>query len=193
MSADLLAGHPGHLTPFQQDALTKLKSQLESSHLYTPSTPSGPASQDDSTLLRFLRARRFDLPSTIEQFSSTEKWRKDTHIEELYDGYDVEKYVIATKMFPSWTGRRDRDGYPFYVFKVKDLDDKVGFQVILHPQSWRLFRQWSVTRPHHQQPKTPPTTYTTHLPSWPCTKTSLVSSLLCAQSSPIDQTTRRRS
>ena len=48
---NVFAGHLGHLTKEQEDALTKFKEILASSNLYTPASAASPASHDDPTLL----------------------------------------------------------------------------------------------------------------------------------------------
>lgn len=127
-SRDPLAGHLNHLTSSQEQAFTSLKALLKSRDLYTDEpTPS----HDDSTILRFLRARRFDIQGAYKQFSEAEQWRKNTEVEKLYEGYDITEYDEARKVFPMWTGRQDRTGHPFYVFRVKDLDKKVGSTHVL--------------------------------------------------------------
>lgn len=123
---DSLAGHIGHLTPPQEQAFTSFRSLLASNNLYNPASPSSLPSHDDGTILRFLRARRFNIQAAYKQFNETEAWRKETKIEEVYEGYDVEEYEEAKRVFPLWTGRRDRMGHPFYVYRVGDLDKKVG-------------------------------------------------------------------
>ena len=48
---NVFAGHLGHLTKEQEDALTKFKESLASANLYTPASAASPASHDDPTLL----------------------------------------------------------------------------------------------------------------------------------------------
>ncbi|KAJ6263110.1 hypothetical protein Dda_1669 [Drechslerella dactyloides] len=121
---DPLAGHYGHLTHDQQSALHNFHVVLAEKGLYTPPSEKGPASHDETTLLRFLRARKFDVPSAVQQFSDTEAWRQETKIEQLYDTIDVQEYEQARSVYPQWTGRRDRRGIPVYLFKVSHLNSK---------------------------------------------------------------------
>ncbi len=121
----LLAGHIGHLTDAQEQAFATFKKELASRNLYT-SDPE--PSADDGNLLRFLRARKFDVPAAIEQFSTADAWRKQIRLEELYDDYDIVEFEEAKRVNPIWTGRRNKAGQPVYVFRVSDLNKKVGHQ-----------------------------------------------------------------
>ena len=97
------------------------------------------------TARRFLRARKFQQEPAYDQFTTTEKWRKDNSILELFESVDVEDYDAARRLvrrvtvlhcssadrkppadsqYPMWTGRRDKRGMPLYVFEIGSLDGK---------------------------------------------------------------------
>ena len=66
----------------QRTALTHFRTELVSSGLIPPDTAShakqiGYDRYDDQTLLRFLRARKFDLPKAKIMWEANEKWRKE--------------------------------------------------------------------------------------------------------------------
>ncbi|PGH19672.1 hypothetical protein AJ80_03827 [Polytolypa hystricis UAMH7299] len=119
-----LAGHLNHLTPEQEEALESFKAVCIEQQLYTPAKDEVRASHDDATLLRFLRARKFDVNAALEQFRDTEEWRKANQIDALYENIDIESYDEARKVYPQWTGRRDRRGIPIYVFVIRNLNNK---------------------------------------------------------------------
>lgn len=112
-------GHLGHLTASEEQALKEFKILTEEKKLYTPGPP---ASHDDPTLIRYLRARKWSVQDAFGQFSETEHFRKSNDIVTLYDTMDVEAYETAKKLYPRFTGRRDRRGIPIYVFQVRHLD-----------------------------------------------------------------------
>ena len=101
----ILAGRLGHLNESQQAAFAKFKADLESAKLYTPGEE---PSHDDSTLLRFLRARKFDPKAAQKQFAATEEWRKENDVDRLYATFDPEEFEAAKHFYPRWTGRRDK-------------------------------------------------------------------------------------
>ncbi|KAI1761221.1 CRAL/TRIO domain-containing protein [Hypoxylon sp. FL1150] len=113
------SGHLGHLTEHEEQALVEFKTLLEEKGLYqTGNLPS----HDDATLLRFLRARKFVPEDAYTQFSETEKFRKANQIDVLYDTIDIDSYEASRKLYPRFTGRRDKRGIPIYVFQIRHLD-----------------------------------------------------------------------
>ncbi|KAL2171525.1 hypothetical protein VTG60DRAFT_2693 [Thermothelomyces hinnuleus] len=114
-------GHLGHLTEDEANRLQLFKNFLEEKGLYKPGPP---PSQDDQTLLRFLRARRWSVNDAYGQFKDTEEWRRANQLEVLYDTIDVDAYEQTRNLYPQWTGRRDRRGIPLYLFQIRHLDSK---------------------------------------------------------------------
>ncbi|KAL2196952.1 CRAL-TRIO domain-containing protein [Corynascus similis CBS 632.67] len=114
-------GHLGHLTEEEENRLRLFKDFLEEKGLYKPGPP---ASHDDQTLLRFLRARKWSVNDAYGQFKDTEEWRQANQLEVLYDTIDVDAYEQTRSLYPQWTGRRDRRGIPLYLFQIRHLDSK---------------------------------------------------------------------
>ncbi|KAK3352430.1 CRAL-TRIO domain-containing protein [Lasiosphaeria hispida] len=114
-------GHLGHLSETEEAALAGFKAFLVEKDMYTAGPP---PSHDDQTLLRFLRARKWVIPDAFKQFSETEEWRKLNHLDVLYDTIDLEAYDSTRRLYPQWTGRRDRRGIPIYLFEIRHLDSK---------------------------------------------------------------------
>lgn len=117
----------GDLTPDQLEAFDVFKTNLINAGLYTPgrTTPSKDepleASHDDLTLLRFLRARRFDPIQAQKQFSSAEDWRRKHQVDDLFTSFPPDEFESARRFYPRWTGRRDKDGLPLYVYRLASL------------------------------------------------------------------------
>ncbi|EPQ54685.1 CRAL/TRIO domain-containing protein [Gloeophyllum trabeum ATCC 11539] len=137
---DILAGHPGHLTPDQETDLERFKQNLSSAGLYKPGDESTPPSHDDAVLLRFLRARKFDVQKAQKQFSDAEAWRKENDIENLYANFDPEEFESAKRFYPRWTGRRDKQGVPVYVYRLAALSGPVLKELQAVPQERRRQR-----------------------------------------------------
>jgi len=119
----LLAGHIGHLTLSQEKSLETFKQSLHKADLYNPKADEGGCpSHDDTTLLRFLRARRFDVGKAHRQFADTANWRAEHDVENLYATFDPEEMESAKRFYPRWTGRRDKLGIPVYVYRLASLE-----------------------------------------------------------------------
>ncbi|KAF3057659.1 SEC14 cytosolic factor [Trichoderma lentiforme] len=114
-------GHLGHLTAQQEEALERFKALLQEKGLWRAGPP---ASHDDQTLLRYLRARRWVVEDAFGQFKDTEEWRAANNIDTLYRTIELEAYEQSRRLYPQWTGRRDRRGIPLYVFEIRQLDSK---------------------------------------------------------------------
>lgn len=108
----------------QQGALEKFKELCKQKGYYHPGEGKTPASHDDETLLRYLRARKFIPKDAFGQFKDTEDWRQENDLDNLYETIDVDEYEQTRRLYPQWTGRRDKRGIPFYVFEVAHLDAK---------------------------------------------------------------------
>ncbi|KAH8911536.1 CRAL/TRIO domain-containing protein [Coniochaeta sp. PMI_546] len=114
-------GHLGHLSADEENAFRNFKLFLQEKGLYNPGPP---ASHDDQTLIRFLRARRWVVQDAYKQFSETEEWRTANHLDVLYDTIDIDAYEQTRRLYPQWTGRRDKRGIPLYLFEIRHLDSK---------------------------------------------------------------------
>ncbi|KAG7088632.1 hypothetical protein E1B28_012604 [Marasmius oreades] len=112
---DVFQGHLGHLTSSQERSLLDFKQALEQDGLYSSS------SHDDPTLLRFLRARRFDVKLAQKQFSDTQRWRKEHNVDALFADFPSDEFEDSKRFYPRWTGRRDKDGHPVYVYRLASI------------------------------------------------------------------------
>lgn len=118
-------GELNSLSPEQSAALVTFKDKAEAAGVYTRATDSIPASHDDDTLIRFLRARKFNPSDALQQFEATCKWRRETNLDALYETIDVDEYETWRNLYPQWTGRRSRDGFPVYVWEVAKINTKI--------------------------------------------------------------------
>lgn len=120
------AAHLGHLSESQQAALDAFKQLCQDEGYYKPAGFNGRTepTHDDETLLRYLRARKFTPKDAFKQFKDTEDWREENHLVELYDTIDIGEYEETRRLYPQWTGRRDKRGIPVYVFEVSHLNSK---------------------------------------------------------------------
>lgn len=118
------SGHVGHLSEGQAGALERFKKLSRDKGYYSPGDDTTPPTHDDETLLRYLRARKFVPSEAFTQFKDTEEWRKENQLDKLYETIDIHEYDDVRRLYPQWTGRRDKRGIPFYVFEIGQLDAK---------------------------------------------------------------------
>lgn len=87
--------HLGYLTDVQAEALRNFKDVLEERKLWTRGPP---ASHDDPTLLRFLRARRFVVEDAYKQFKETEEWRAAQDTDVLYRTIELDAFEHSRRL-----------------------------------------------------------------------------------------------
>lgn len=100
-------GFPGYLTDSEKSALEQLKLMLEAEG-YVERT-------DDSTLLRFLRARKFDIMLAKKMYEDCEKWRKEFGTNTILTDFTYEEKPIVAKFYPQYYHKTDIDGRPIYI------------------------------------------------------------------------------
>jgi hypothetical protein len=113
-----LPGRLGNLTIPQQHALDKLKKELKEEDKFVPER------MDDARLLRFLRARKFDLVKAKEMLLNAEAWRKETNVDDLVHNFDFKERAEVNKYYPQYYHKMDKDGRPIYIEKLGLLDFK---------------------------------------------------------------------
>ncbi|KAJ7663012.1 CRAL-TRIO domain-containing protein [Mycena rosella] len=115
-----LPGRLGNLTVPQQHALDKFKKELAAEEYYIEGEPR----MSDATMLRFLRARKFDVPKAKEMFIANEKWRKEFGVDEIVKNFDFPELPIVDKYYPQYYHKNDKDGRPVYIERLGLLDLK---------------------------------------------------------------------
>ncbi|KAG5361251.1 SEC14 cytosolic factor [Yarrowia sp. C11] len=103
-------GYPGNLTAEQEQKLGELKMILLTKG-YEDRT-------DDATLLRFLRARKFDVPLAQEMWENCEKWRKEFGTNTILEDFWYKEKKDVAKLYPQYYHKTDKDGRPVYVENV---------------------------------------------------------------------------
>jgi len=108
------SGHLGHLNPEQQHKLQQLRKQLLSEG-YTERL-------DDLTLLRFLRARKFDVAKAHFMFTETEKWRKEFGVDDIVKNFKFDEKPLVSAYYPQYYHKIDKDGRPVYIEQLGKVD-----------------------------------------------------------------------
>ncbi|WYZ34114.1 hypothetical protein EsH8_I_000390 [Colletotrichum jinshuiense] len=114
VAAAAQSGHPGHLTPEQQAQVAQLRLMLEAEG-FTKRL-------DTLTLLRFLRARKFDVNLAKQMFVDFETWRKTTKLDETIPTWDYPEKEEVFKFYPQYYHKTDKDGRPVYIEQLGGID-----------------------------------------------------------------------
>ncbi|KAF2858898.1 SEC14 cytosolic factor [Piedraia hortae CBS 480.64] len=116
ISATTQPGHPGHTTNEQDAAVHQLRSMLEQEGYKQR--------LDTLTLLRFLRARKFDVQATKKMFTECEKWRSEFGggVDQLVKTFDYKEKPQMFQYYPQYYHKTDKDGRPVYIEQYGNLD-----------------------------------------------------------------------
>ncbi|KAL4070015.1 CRAL-TRIO domain-containing protein [Scleroderma yunnanense] len=150
--------------------LNAFKSHLAGDGLYKPAIDGAQASHDDTMLMRFLRARRYDCKKAQIKFAHTEAWRKEHDVDNPFKNFDADEMESARRFYPRWTGRRDKCGHPLYVYRLTSLHGSVRKEletlpgatlpaVVLYEAMTRFILPLCDSLPH--EPSTPVSSVTT--------------------------------
>ncbi|KAL5614974.1 hypothetical protein BROUX41_005041 [Berkeleyomyces rouxiae] len=115
------AGHPGYLTAEQQAQVEQLRLLLEAEG-FTKRL-------DTLTLLRFLRARKFDVMLSKTMFIECEKWRKETNLDDTVPTWDFSERTEVFKFYPQYYHKTDKDGRPVYIEELGQIDVTAMYKV----------------------------------------------------------------
>ncbi|CAB3374888.1 Hypothetical predicted protein [Cloeon dipterum] len=76
----------------------------------------------DSTLLRFLRSREFNLEKARESLCQSLQWRKKYQVDKILSEYTCPE--VVTTYFPGGWHHTDSEGRPLYVLRLGQMDVK---------------------------------------------------------------------
>uniref|UniRef100_A0A6Q2YX85 SEC14 like lipid binding 1 n=1 Tax=Esox lucius TaxID=8010 RepID=A0A6Q2YX85_ESOLU len=104
----------GDLTPLQESCLIRLRQWLQETH-------KGKIPKDQH-VLRFLRARDFNLEKAREILCQSLTWRKQHQVDFLLDSW--ERPQLLQDYYTGGWHHHDRDGRPLYILRLGQMDTK---------------------------------------------------------------------
>ncbi|KAI1981590.1 cytosolic factor, phosphatidylinositol/phosphatidylcholine transfer protein [Ophidiomyces ophidiicola] len=111
---DAKPGHPGYTTPEQDAQVAQLRMMLEALG-YTDRL-------DTLTLLRFLRARKFNVEAAKNMFVACEQWRKGFGTDSLVRDFNYTEKEQMFAYYPQYYHKTDKDGRPVYIEQLGKID-----------------------------------------------------------------------
>uniref|UniRef100_A0A8C2WYP4 SEC14 like lipid binding 1 n=1 Tax=Cyclopterus lumpus TaxID=8103 RepID=A0A8C2WYP4_CYCLU len=114
LDADYIRRYLGDLTPLQESCLIRLRQWLQETH-------KGKIPKDQH-VLRFLRARDFNLDKAREFLCQSLTWRKQHQVDFLLDTW--ERPQLLQDYYAGGWHHHDRDGRPLYILRLGQMDTK---------------------------------------------------------------------
>uniref|UniRef100_A0A0K2VA77 Uncharacterized protein n=1 Tax=Lepeophtheirus salmonis TaxID=72036 RepID=A0A0K2VA77_LEPSM len=114
LEQDYIQMYLGLLSPIQESQLVRLKMCI--SELLKGKVPSDPV------LLRFLRARDFNVEKAREMLSQSLVWRKKHGVDRILSEYELPE--VLQKYFPGGWHYHDKEGRPLFILRLGQVDVK---------------------------------------------------------------------
>lgn len=124
--AEILASYPQITAPTDQTGYTSNLTDEQKKILkqfYDELVALGYSSRlDDASLLRFLRARKFDLAKAKVMFVNCENWREKFGTNTILTDFHYEEKPLVAKLYPQYYHKTDKDGRPVYFEELGKVD-----------------------------------------------------------------------
>uniref|UniRef100_A0A3B3BIN8 SEC14 like lipid binding 1 n=1 Tax=Oryzias melastigma TaxID=30732 RepID=A0A3B3BIN8_ORYME len=114
LDADYIKRYLGDLTPLQESCLIRLRKWLQETH-------KGKIPKDEH-ILRFLRARDFNIDKAREILCQSLTWRKQHQVDYLLETWNSPQ--VLQDFYTGGWHHHDRDGRPLYILRLGQMDTK---------------------------------------------------------------------
>ncbi|OCT64502.1 SEC14-like protein 5 isoform X2 [Xenopus laevis] len=114
LEADYIERYLGQLTPMQESALIHLRQWLQETH-------KGKIPKDEH-ILRFLRARDFNMEKAREMLCQSLSWRKQHQVDYILQNWRPPR--VLEEYYAGGWHYHDKDGRPLYILRLGQVDTK---------------------------------------------------------------------
>ncbi|MCQ2818929.1 MAG: SEC14 family lipid-binding protein [archaeon] len=118
------SGFYDQLNQTQFEALQQFKKDIEKENLGISFD-----FYDDLYLLRFLRARKFDLNKTMIMFKKFLDWRAKEQVDDIRENFGFEEIFEVKKFYPHSYHKTDKSGRPIYIELLSKVNVDELFKV----------------------------------------------------------------
>ncbi|PIC39092.1 hypothetical protein B9Z55_010895 [Caenorhabditis nigoni] len=114
LEAEYIRRFLGQLSPLEESRLCEIKYSLQAHH--KGKLP------NDAHLLRFLRARDFDVAKAKDMVHASIIWRKQHNVDKILEEWN--RPTVIKQYFPGCWHNSDKAGRPMYILRLGQLDTK---------------------------------------------------------------------
>ncbi|XP_008458007.1 phosphatidylinositol/phosphatidylcholine transfer protein SFH9 [Cucumis melo] len=100
----------------EEDSVNKFRQVLIATDLLPP------RHDDYHTMLRFLKARKFDMDKTLNMWTEMLSWRKDNHIDTIMQDFVYDEYEEVQRYYPHGYHGVDKGGRPVYIERLGKIE-----------------------------------------------------------------------
>ena len=116
--AQKFTGYMGDLSPEQEQAMQEIESWVRNENILNMEM----LRFDSHDILRFCRARKFDVVKVKLMLSEFAQWRKDENIDTLYETWDFPEMPAVQKALPNGVHKVCMIGRPIFIRRVGMVD-----------------------------------------------------------------------
>lgn len=135
-------GLPEELTPPQQEALSTFRDCLQEKGLLSKAT-------SDADLVRFLRARSFDVAKARAMYEGMLDWRKEIGADTIKESFQFPERKAIKDLYPHFHHKTDKLGRPVYIEKLGLLQleeilkiTTMDRMLLYHIKEWEILIDW---------------------------------------------------
>eukprot|EP00079_Xenopus_tropicalis_P029747 XP_012825399.1 PREDICTED: SEC14-like protein 5 isoform X1 [Xenopus tropicalis] len=124
LEADYIERYLGQLTPMQESALIHLRQWLQETHKGKSEAGEWKPEKipKDEHILRFLRARDFNMEKAREMLCQSLSWRKQHQVDYILQTWQPPR--VLEEYYAGGWHYHDKDGRPLYILRLGQVDTK---------------------------------------------------------------------